>query len=80
MVVVAGFATGALVPEPDPVRRVLGMAIAVGVLTALVTDWRACLGVMVTAVLVFVTTLAPESANQPGEPVRLANRVRSPDV
>jgi hypothetical protein len=66
MVVVAGFATAALIPGAEPVKRVLAIAIASGVLAALLTDWRACLGVTATAVLVFVAVQMHGSDVEPG--------------
>ena len=68
MVVVAGFAAVVLFPRAEPVGRVLVMAIAAGVLAALLTHWRACLGVMATAMLVFVGVLMHGSDLEPGGP------------
>jgi hypothetical protein len=68
MVVVAGFAAGVLFPTAEPVGRVLVMALATGVLAALVTDWRACLGVLVTSMLVFGGVLVPGFGGNAGGP------------
>ena len=68
MVVVAGFAAAVLFPT-EPVGRVLVMALATGVLAALVTDWRACLSVLVTSMLVFGGVLVPGSGVNVGGPI-----------
>lgn len=47
-VTLAAFATAALCPAGEPAPRALVMAVACGILTTLLTDWRA-IGVVVTA-------------------------------
>ena len=68
MVVVAGFAAAVLFPTAEPAGRVVVMALATGVLAAFVTDWRACLGVLVTSMLVFGGVLVPGSGVNAGGP------------
>jgi hypothetical protein len=66
-VTLAAFATAALCPAGDPAPRALVMAIACGILTTLLTDWRA-IGVVVTACVLtygFVLTASPPAAQHP---------------
>ena len=53
-VIGAAFAGAALFPVADPGARLLVMALAAGVVAAIVRDWRASLGVTVFAALVYV--------------------------
>jgi cell division protein FtsW (lipid II flippase) len=57
-VVVAALATAAVVAPAHVGARMLIMAVTVGVLAAVLTDWRACLGVAVVGALIFVGFLA----------------------
>lgn len=57
-VVVAYFAAVVLSPDGDLRARVVVMAVACGVLAALLTDWRAVVVVAVVSVGVFVGVLA----------------------
>jgi len=54
----AAFAGAALFPAGDGGARLLVMALAAGVVAAIVRDWRAGLGVTVFAALVYVGFLA----------------------
>jgi hypothetical protein len=54
IILVAGFATVMVFPGPEPTGRILTMTIVTGVLAAFAADWRACLGIMATSMLVFV--------------------------
>lgn len=57
-ITVAGFAAAVLFPPAEPAGRVLVVAITVGVLSVVFSNWRACLTVAVIAALVFVGFLA----------------------
>lgn len=57
-VIGAAFVGAALFPAGDSGARMLVMALAAGVVAAIVRDWRACLGVTVFAALVYVGFLA----------------------
>jgi hypothetical protein len=50
----AAFVSAALFPAGDGIARLLVMALAAGVVAAIVRDWRACLGATVFAALVYV--------------------------
>ena len=67
-IVVAGFAAATLFPPGEPAGRALIMAIVVGVLCALFTAWRACAGIAVVAVLVFVGFLTHRYGTLTGAP------------
>lgn len=57
-VVAAALATAALFTPSEQAARLLAMSAAVGVLAAVLADWRACLGVTVVAALIFMGFLA----------------------
>lgn len=57
-VIGAAFVSAAAFPAAELGPRLLLMALAAGVLAAIVADWRACLGVTVFAALVYVGFLA----------------------
>jgi hypothetical protein len=57
-VVGAALASAAFIPPGHLGARVLVMAVTVGVLAAVLSDWRACAGVAVVAALIFVGFLA----------------------
>jgi hypothetical protein len=54
----AAFVSAAVFPAADAGARLLVMALAAGVVAAIVRDWRACLGVTVFAALLYVGFLA----------------------
>jgi cell division protein FtsW (lipid II flippase) len=56
--VVAALAAAAFMPPGHLGARMLVMAVTVGILAAVLTDWRACAGVAVVAALIFVGFLA----------------------
>jgi hypothetical protein len=57
-VVVTALAAAAFIAPDQMGARSLVMAVAVGVLAAVLTDWRACAGVAVVAAVIFVGFLA----------------------
>lgn len=65
-VVVASFAAVVLSPEVDLTERALVMAVACGVLSAWLTDWRAIAAVAAATLASFVVVLA-EGAPNPTE-------------
>ena len=65
-VVIVALATAALVAPGDLAGRVAAMAVAVGVLAAVLVDWRASLGVAVAAALIFVGFLAHRDGDLTG--------------
>jgi hypothetical protein len=67
-VVAAGFAAAAVFPSADSEARVVLVALAAGVLSALLTDWRACTAVTVIAALVFVGFLTHRYGTLTGNP------------
>jgi hypothetical protein len=68
VVVVAGFVAAVMVPATEPAGRVAVMAVAVGVIAAACTDWRAGAGSAVTATLVFVGFLTHRYGVLTGDP------------
>ena len=67
-VVVAGFAAVALLPAPGPFGRLAVLAVAVGLVAAVATDWRAAAGVAAVAALVFVGFLTHRYGVLTGDP------------
>lgn len=67
-VVVAGFAAVALLPAPGPAGRIVVMAIVVGLVAAVCTDWCAAAGVAAVAALVFVGFLTHRYGVLTGDP------------
>jgi hypothetical protein len=67
-IVVMAFAAAAMFSLGQPAGRVVIMAVAVGVLSALFTDWRAVAGIAVVASLVFVGFLTHQDAVLTGDP------------
>lgn len=68
-VTLAAFATSAMCPSGEPAPRALTMAIACGILTTLLTDWRS-IGVVVTACVLaygLVLTDSVPAAQHPWE-------------
>ncbi|KUL38785.1 hypothetical protein [Actinoplanes awajinensis] len=68
-VTVAAFATAALCPDGEPAPRALVMAVMCGLLTTVLSDWRA-IGVVVAAcvfVYGFVLTASVPAAQHPWE-------------
>jgi len=57
-VIGAAFVSAAAFPAVDSGARLLVMALAAGLIAAIVRDWRACAGVTVFAALVYVGFLA----------------------
>jgi hypothetical protein len=67
-VVVAGFAAVALFPAPGAAGRLVVLAVAVGLVAAVCTDWRAAAGVAAVAALVFVGFLTHRYGVLTGDP------------
>lgn len=67
-IIVGGFAAATLFHPAEPAGRALVMAVVVGVLCVLFTDWRACAGIAVIAVLVFVGFLTHQYGTLTGAP------------
>jgi len=66
VVVAAALVAAAVVAPGHFAPRVLIMAIAVGVVTAVLADWRACAGVAVVAALIFVGFLVHRDGDLTG--------------
>jgi hypothetical protein len=62
-VLVACLAVIALTPASDLAGRAVVMAVACGILAALLTEWRATVVMAALAVVAFVTVLAAESSS-----------------
>ena len=66
VVVVAALAAAAFMPPGHVGARLLVMAVTVGVLAAVLTDWRASAGVAVVAALIFVGFLVHRDGDLTG--------------